>query len=209
MNGIKGTSKELYAKKDKISTLSIAGKRTDIDYKDIKRIEYLFAQEKQNGYIVFSTVKNQSEKVEFKRNENNKVLKLINALKDKFTDIDFEEHQERMYQSGLNILLLISFIIGALYLLFSLFYWSGISSAEQSFMEQVGAGIATALVMPHLICTALAVLFNGLGTFMKKRGFALTGAILYSVAIVLFPMYFTYVIVEAVLSYIGFAKMPK
>lgn len=63
--------------------------------------------------------------------------------------------------------------------------------------------------MPHLIFTVLAVLFNALGLFLRKRGFALTGGILYTVALVLFPVYFMFVIVQAVLSYIGYAKLPK
>jgi len=109
----------------------------------------------------------------------------------------------------LSKLLLISFIIGVAYLLYSIVYWSGAAGAGETTAEQVGAGIATVLVMPHLIVTALAVLFNALGLFMHKRGFALTGAILYTVAIVLFPVYFMFVIIEMILSYIGFAKMPK
>jgi len=44
---------------------------------------------------------------------------------------------------------------------------------------------------------------------MKKRGFALAGAILYSVAMVLFPMYFMFVIIEVILSFIGYARTPK
>ena len=109
----------------------------------------------------------------------------------------------------LSILLLISFIIGAAYLVYSMVYWSGAVGSGDDIAEQIGVGLAATLVMPHLICTALAVIFNGLGVFLKKRGFALTGAILYSVALVLFPVYFMFVIVEMILSYIGFAKIPK
>lgn len=105
--------------------------------------------------------------------------------------------------------LLISFILGVAYMLYSLAYWGGATSGTADAAEQIGAGIATVVVMPHLICTALAVIFNGLGLFMRKRGFALTGAILYTVALVLFPVYFMFVIVEMILSYIGFAKMKK
>lgn len=105
--------------------------------------------------------------------------------------------------------LLISFIIGVLYLIYSAVYWSGATANTADTAEQIGAGIATVVVMPHLICTALAVIFNGLGLFMRKQGFALTGAILYTVALVLFPVYFMFVIVEMILSYIGFAKMKK
>lgn len=109
----------------------------------------------------------------------------------------------------LNIPLLISFIIGVLYMLYSLVYWSGATSGMSNEWEQLGAGIATALVMPHLICTLIAVVFNALGLFLNKRGFALTGAILYSVAIVLFLAYFMFVIIEMILSYVGFATMKK
>lgn len=114
-----------------------------------------------------------------------------------------------MEKKKLNKLLLISFIIGVLYLIYSAFYWSGAATSGANTAEQIGAGIATALVMPHLVMTVLAVIFNALGLFMHKRGFALTGAILYTVAIVLFPVYFMFVIVEMILSYIGFAKMKK
>lgn len=106
--------------------------------------------------------------------------------------------------------LLISLIIGAAYLIYSLWYWfGGGTGISTDTAEQIGTGIATALVTPHLVCTALAVLFNAFGLFMKKRGFALTGAILYTVALVLFPMYFMFVIIEVILSFIGYAKTPK
>ena len=105
--------------------------------------------------------------------------------------------------------LLIAFILGVAYLIYSIFYWTGAVSGSASTAEQVGAGLAPAIVMPHLIFTALAVIFNALGLFMRKRGFALTGAILYTVALVLFPVYFMFVIIEMILSYIGFAKMKK
>lgn len=114
-----------------------------------------------------------------------------------------------MEKRKLSKCLLISLIIGAIYLIYSAFYWTGTSGSGATTAEQVGSGIATVLVMPHLVFTVLAVIFNALGLFMKKRGFALTGAILYTVALVLFPVYFMFVIVEMILSYIGFAKMKK
>ena len=105
--------------------------------------------------------------------------------------------------------LLIAFIIGLAYCIYSFAYWSGAVDSMGTAAEQIGAGIATALVTPHLICTVLAVIFNGLGCFLKSRGFALAGAILYAVAMVLFLAYFMFVIVEMILSFIGFAKMKK
>ena len=61
------------------------------------------------------------------------------------------------------------------------------------------------VVMPHLICTVLAMIFNGLGLFHEKSWFALVGAILYTVAFSLIIPLLLLVIVEMILSYIGFA----
>ena len=56
---------------------------------------------------------------------------------------------------------------------------------------------------------ALAVVFNAIGLFTNKAGFALTAGILYAVGMVLFPPYFMFVIVEAVLCFVAFALMRK
>ena len=107
----------------------------------------------------------------------------------------------------LNICLLISFVIGVAYLIYSIVYWSGTGDAEGT--EAVGGAIALVLVTPHLICTGIAVIFNGLGLFLKKPAFALVGAILYAVAMVLFVMYFMFVIIEMILSFVGYAQLKK
>lgn len=109
----------------------------------------------------------------------------------------------------LNKCLLISFIIGLLYAIYSISYWGGAMTSGGETAEQLGAGIATVVVMPHLVCSVLAMVFNGLGLFMRKAGFALVGAILYTVALVLFIPYFFFVIIEMILSYIGFAQLNK
>ncbi len=105
-------------------------------------------------------------------------------------------------------LALISFIIGLVYVIYACVHFFGASSSTSG-AEQAGAVIATAIVMPHIIASGIAVIFNGLGTFMQKRVFVLVGAILYAVAIVLFPMYFMFVVIEMVLSFIAYAKMKK
>lgn len=106
-----------------------------------------------------------------------------------------------------SVLLLISAILGVLYLLYSIVYWAGVNTGSGDTSEAIGVGIATVLVMPHLICTGIAVIFNILGWVMNHRGFALTGAILYAVAMVLFLSYFMFVVAEMVLSFVGFAKL--
>lgn len=103
--------------------------------------------------------------------------------------------------------LLISWILGVLYVLYLIGYIVNTNASMTETAEAIGAGIATVIIMPHLISTVLAVIFNILGWAMNKRGFALTGAILYTVALVLMPLYFMFVIIQMILSYVGFAKL--
>lgn len=110
-----------------------------------------------------------------------------------------------------KILLIIALIIGILYAIYSVCYWSGAvnTASTATNAEQVGAGIATVIVLPHLVFTGLAIIFNALAVFLYNRPFALVAAILYTVALVLFPVYFMFVIVEMILCYIAFARMSK
>lgn len=108
-----------------------------------------------------------------------------------------------------SMCLLIAWILGAVYVLYLFSYFAGANANTADAAEAIGAGIATALVMPHMIVTLLAVIFNILGWAMNKRGFALTGGILYAVAMVLFPLYFFFVIVQMILSFVGFARLKK
>ena len=108
-----------------------------------------------------------------------------------------------------KILLLVALIIGVLYAVYSVSYWSGANGSAVSDADTVGAGIATVIVLPHLVMTGLAIIFNALSFFLYNRPFALVAAILYTVALVLFPPYFMFVIIEMILCYIAFARMKK
>lgn len=108
-----------------------------------------------------------------------------------------------------SVLLLISAILGVAYAIYIVSYFASINASSVDTAEAIGAGIATVLTMPHMVCACLAAIFNILGWAMSHRGFALTGGILYAVAAALFPVYFMFVIVQAVLSFIGFAKLKK
>ena len=104
---------------------------------------------------------------------------------------------------------MVALIIGAAYLAYSMNYWSSANTGTGSSAEQIGAGLATALVIPHLVMTGLGALFNLFALLMYSRPFALTAAILYTVALVLFPMYFMFVILQMILCYVAFARMEK
>lgn len=105
-------------------------------------------------------------------------------------------------------LLLVSWILTLAYLIYILVYVSTTADAGNS-AEQAGATIAFMLMLPHLFVALIGLILNVLGWAMNKRGFALAGAILYSVSMFLFPIYFFFLIVQTILSYVAFAKMPK
>ncbi len=105
-------------------------------------------------------------------------------------------------------LLLVSWILGAAYFIYLVAYFFGVVSRTTG-AEQMGAGLAATIVTPHAVLVFLAVVFNILGWAMNKRGFALTGAILYAVSIGLFPLYFMFVIIQMILSFVGYAKMKN
>lgn len=109
----------------------------------------------------------------------------------------------------MSICLLIPLVLSVLYFIYLVSYFGRAIGGSSSDAEAVGAGIATFLVFPHMLLTFLGVVFNALGLFMRKRGLALTGGILYAVAIACFPLYFMFLIVQVVLSFVGFARMPK
>ncbi len=105
--------------------------------------------------------------------------------------------------------LLISGIIGLLYSIYIISYFSGNMANTKDSAELVGGAIATALVTPHMILVVLATIFNWVGYFTNKKGFALTGAILYTVGGVMFLLYFIFVIPSLVLSFVGTSNLKK
>lgn len=107
-----------------------------------------------------------------------------------------------------NKLALISWVLSLVYVIYLISYFGkGVGSTTGA--EQAGAALATALVFPHALAVGIGLIFNMLGYFLNKRGFILVGAILYSVSILLFMVYFMFVVIQMILSYIAFAKMKN
>lgn len=104
--------------------------------------------------------------------------------------------------------LLISGILGALYSIYLICYFTGATAGSEG-AEQVGAAIATVLVTPHMVLVVLATIFNWVSYFSNKRGFALTAGILYSVGGVIFLLYIIFVIPSLVLSFVGYSNLKK
>ena len=107
-----------------------------------------------------------------------------------------------------STILLISGILGVIYSIYLVAYFTG-AVGSTSGAEQIGVAIATTIIMPHMVGTVLATIFNVVGWAMNMKWFALVGATLYAVACVLFPLYFFFVIIQMILSFVGFGILNK
>ena len=104
--------------------------------------------------------------------------------------------------------LLVSALLGTLYAIYIIsHFFGGVASTDGA--EQVGAAIATALVLPHIITLVLAIIFNWVAFAANIKGMAIATGILYSVSGVIFILYFLFLVPMIVLSFIGVSKISK
>lgn len=113
-----------------------------------------------------------------------------------------------------SVCLMISWILGLLYSGYLVYYiatsyFSTGGAIAANAAEGIGMAVGVMMIMPHMILTILATIFNVIGWGTNRRGFALTSAILYAIAMVAFFPYFFFVIIQMVLSFVGFATMKK
>lgn len=106
-------------------------------------------------------------------------------------------------------LLLISGILSTAYLMYILSYFFGGIFSSSNEVEAVSMGLASILVMPHMLFVGLGVLFNWIGWSMRKRWAALVSGILYTVSIFFMIIYIPFVIIQVILCFIAFSKMKK
>ena len=93
---------------------------------------------------------------------------------------------------------------GSAYTVYLLWYFHDIS-ADLSFSGSVAALIVT----PHILCCTLAVIFGWLAFFENRRIFALTSAILYCSAAVIFMKYGPYLIPMIALGFVGYVMIGR
>lgn len=105
-------------------------------------------------------------------------------------------------------LLFTAHVLGSMYAIYLMAHFFGSVGATEG-AEQVGAGIATALILPHLVLVIFSVMFGFLGFFLRKDGFNLTAGILYSVATAAFLLYFFFTVPLVIMSFIGYVKQKR
>ena len=94
----------------------------------------------------------------------------------------------------------LAMILTTLYALYLYTYFSNIG------IETLSGAVANAIVMPHMLCVAIAAIFSFVGFFGKKRWAMLTSGILMTVSAVLMMSYLPMVIVQAVLFFVSYAR---
>jgi hypothetical protein len=100
-------------------------------------------------------------------------------------------------------------LIAVAYGIYAIVYWVDSNSSTTDSAEAIGAGIATLLVLPHLLITWLGIIFGIIGFFTRKTGFQLTAAILYAVGAVLFILYALFLVPSIVLGFVGYSVQKK
>jgi len=105
-------------------------------------------------------------------------------------------------------LLLAAGFLGTIYFIYLISYFTGaVGSSEGA--EALGAGVAAALVTPHMVCIGIAVIFNWLGWALKARWAALVAGIMYAVSIVFMFLYAVFVVLQMIFCFVTFAKMKQ
>ncbi len=101
-----------------------------------------------------------------------------------------------------------STLLASLYLIYVISYFLSIQGKGDT-AEQIGSGLAAALVTPHMVVLGIGVIFGWLAFGLKSSGFALTASILFTVAGVMFIPYIFFVIPSMILGFVGYAKQKN
>ena len=88
---IKGTWDELYVGKKESNIISFWGNKKRIDYDDLKRIDYMYAAGSELGYIDFVHNSNKSDRFEFSKKANEKILRTVELIKENNEGINLVE----------------------------------------------------------------------------------------------------------------------
>ncbi len=107
-----------------------------------------------------------------------------------------------------SIVLGIAALLTLVYVIYMISYFYGTINVSEG-SEQLGGMIATAMVTPYMIFMLIGAIFLALGFFLKKNWAALVGAILVSVAAVLFITYIVISLIIVILAWIGYAMQRK
>ena len=104
--------------------------------------------------------------------------------------------------------LIISMVLGVVYSIFLMSYFYDVTMNGNG-MDFIAGGIASAIVLPHMLATIAGAVFSVVAVIINKRWCALVAFIMYYVASLLFIMYAIFTLPIAIISTIGYVRMKK
>lgn len=109
-----------------------------------------------------------------------------------------------------NTMLLVSLVLSLAYVSYLIWYvWDMNSQSSGNPSYDLGIALGTALLYPHLIATIMALVFNTIAWFFNIPWSALVSGILYIISMAMMPVYFFFVIIQAILSFAGYVQVRK
>lgn len=103
--------------------------------------------------------------------------------------------------------LLISSILGTLYLFFLIYNFIGNILNFDTFTNAIVTSILAFLIIPHIFLLILALIFNIIGFVANLRWCALVSGIFYCISILAMPLLFIFLIPSIAFSFHAFSKM--
>lgn len=105
--------------------------------------------------------------------------------------------------------LFIGTVLAVLYTIYIISYFASTAGSAGTDAEAVGAGLAALLVLPHITLLFVGTIFGIIAFFSRKAGFALTAAIIWAVAALVFILYAAFLIPSIVLGFVGYTAQKK
>ncbi|WP_159635143.1 hypothetical protein [Erysipelothrix anatis] len=137
--------------------------------------------------------------------ENNNGVNLDNYV----FETSFESgSRKQINNTRKSNILFSSNVIGFIYFLYLFTYilTSAFTVNGNSFYD-FGTAVGVALLIPHAITTLIALIFSFVGWYFSKKWASVTSGILYIVSMIFMPLYFPFVIIQTILSFIGAFKL--
>ena len=104
--------------------------------------------------------------------------------------------------------LIISMVLGVAYSIYLMSYFYDVTMNGNG-MDFIAGGIASAMVLPHMLATIAGASFSVVAVLINKRWSAMVAFIMYYVASLLFIMYAIFTLPIAIIATIGYVRMKK
>lgn len=105
--------------------------------------------------------------------------------------------------------LLISGIIGIIYIFFLILNFSIIPLYSENFSDNILNWVYKIILIPHILFIQAAIIFTWIGYFLNLKWCALVSGILYSMSTLLKFTHFPFLLIQIILCFVAFSKMKN